>query len=166
VLEASDGGLVFHAGPLAVRLERPDEDVDVFVAPHPALDRFVVRVIRDADGSVAGLAHGPTWFAREGPSGAIPSREAPPEPPPHGRTGLYRADAPWLRALRVYERAGRLYLLDPSAAEESALIPSLDGCFALDDPARPIRVRFLDEVDGFAQTLEYNGAKLTRSFET
>lgn len=165
-LEASDGGLVFHAGPLAVRLERSDDDLDIFVAPHPALDRFVLRVIRDADGSVAGLAHGPTWFAREGAPGAIPWRDAPQDPPPHGRAGLYRADAPWLRALHVYERGGRLYLLDPSAAEESALIPVPEGCFALDDPARPIRVRFLDEVDGFAQTLEYNGAKLTRSFET
>ena len=36
---------------------------------------------------------------------------------------------------------------------------------AVGDPALPRRARFLEMVDGRAQTMEYNGAVLTRSFD-
>jgi D-alanyl-D-alanine carboxypeptidase len=161
-LEADGGGLVLRTGPLAVRLERRPEEADAFAIPHPALDRYLLRVERGADGRPSALTHGPVWCRREGAATDpvevhAPSWDAFP--------GLYRADAPWNAAFRVYLRQGRLWCTWPSDDEEFELTPVDDGWFALGDPALPRRCFFGDVVDGRARSVDYNGAALSRSFE-
>jgi len=161
-IELAGGEVMIHAGPLAVPLERIWSDPDELVVPHPALDRYPLRVVREPGGTVAGLAHGPAWFPAEG--------RAEPDPADHppaweAFTGLYRTDSPWTRAYRVYLRRGRLYLLLPVGGDEQELLPLDDGAFAVRDPELPMRVRFTEPVEGQAQTLEFNGMRLTRSFE-
>ncbi len=160
-LEAAEGGLVLRSGPLRVRLERWPEEVDTFAVPHPAFERHLLRLARDPAGAVRGVSHGPRWYGREGgPPDAEPSASAW-----DAFAGLYRSDAPWVKAIRVYERRGRLLATWPSDGDESELTPLPHGWLAVGDPALPRRVRFLDVVDGRAQTMEYNGAVLTRSFD-
>jgi CubicO group peptidase (beta-lactamase class C family) len=160
-MEAAEGGLVLRSGPLRVRLERWPEQVDTFAVPHPAFERHLLRLARDPAGAVRGVSHGPRWYGREGdPPDAEPSASAW-----DAFAGLYRSDAPWVKAIRVYERRGRLLATWPSDGDESELTPLPEGWLAVGDPALPRRVRFLDMVDGRAQTMEYNGAVLTRSFD-
>jgi hypothetical protein len=96
---------------------------------------------------------------------------APAEPPldppldPAPFAGLYRTDSPWYRAFRVYMRVGRPYLLQPTAGDEQELLMREDGTFGAGELELPVRVRFLDPIEGVPQTLEYNGMRLTRSFE-
>ena len=161
-LDAEDGRLVLRTGPLAVRLERVPGEPDVFLTPHPALERHALRVQRDASGAAVGLTQGSVWLTREDATA--------PEPVDHpaawaGFPGLYRSDTPWLRTLRIYLRMGRLFLFEPASCEEHELTPLEGEWFAVGDPALPRRVRFLDVVEARAQTLEYDGALLTRSFE-
>ena len=161
-LDAADGGLVLRSGPLAVRLERWPDEPDTFAVPHPAFDRHLLRVARDQTGAVLGVGHGPRWYGREG----VSLDEQPPVTPGWDAfAGLYRSDAPWVRAIRVYERRGVLLAAWPSSGEEYELTPLPQDWFAVGEPALPRRARFLDMVEGRAQTLEYNGAILTRSFE-
>ncbi|HTG48016.1 MAG TPA: serine hydrolase domain-containing protein, partial [Actinomycetota bacterium] len=161
-IEETAAGAVVHAGPLAVPLQPLGTDPDELVGAHPALDRYPVRVLRE-DGRVVGLAHGPARYTAAGGE-AMPAAEDPPAWA--GLTGLYRSDSPWTRALRVYPREGRLYLLEIANGEESELIASEGDRFAVGDAGLPDRVRFLDPIGGAAQTLDYDGASFTRSFET
>ena len=161
-LDAADGGLVLRSGPLAVRLERWPDDADIFAVPHPAFDRHLLRVVRDQTGAVLGVSHGPRWYGRED---ALLDEEPPVTPGWDAFTGLYRSDAPWVRVVTVYERRGSLFAAWPASGEEYELSPLPQGWFAVGDPALPRRARFLDMVEGRAQTLDYNGAILTRSFE-
>ena len=162
-IEAGDGAGTVRAGPLAAGLRRLGAEPDELVVVHPALDRYPLRVMREPDGTIAGLAHGPTWFVREGASAPAPTTA-----PAAGEAivGLYRTDSPWYRAFRVYLRNGRPYLLHPTAGDERELLARADGTFGVGDLSTPVWVRFLDPIEGVPQTLEYNGAKLTRSFET
>ena len=160
-LEAAEGGLVLRSGPLRVRLERWPEAVDTFAVPHPAFERHLLRLARDPARAVCGVSHGPRWYGREGD----PLDEEPFARAWGAVAGLYRSDAPWVKAIRVYERRGRLLAMWPSDGEESELTPLPEGWLAVGDPALPRRARFLDMVDGRAQTMEYNGAVLTRSFD-
>lgn len=159
-LEAADGGLLLRSGPVAIRLERWPDEPDTFAVPHPAFDRYLLRLIRDERGRAIGLTHGPARYDREGER---PHGDAGATATPFG--GLYRADGPWTRAIRVYEREGRLFAMWPSDGEEHELRPLADGWFAVGDPALPRRCRFDDLVDGLTQTLEYDGASLSRSFD-
>jgi Beta-lactamase len=159
-LEAADGGLLLRSGPVAIRLERWPDEPDTFAVPHPAFDRYLLRLIRDERGRAIGLTHGPARYDREGER---PHGDAGATATPFG--GLYRADGPWTRAIRVYEREGRLFAVWPSDGEEHELRPLADDWFAVGDPALPRRCRFDDLVDGLTQTLEYDGASLSRSFD-
>ena len=109
-----------------------------------------------------GVSHGPRWYGREG---AVLDVEPPVTPGWAAFAGLYRSDAPWVRVITVYERRGLLFAAWPADGEEHELTALPQGWFAVGDPALPRRARFLDMVEGRAQTLEYNGALLTRSFE-
>jgi len=160
-LEAAEGGRVVRSGPLRVRLERWPEAVDTFAGPHPAFERHLLRLARDPAGAVLGASHGSRWYGREGD----PPDEETSVRAGDAFAGLYRSDAPWVKAIRVYERRGRLLAMWPSDGEESELTPLPEGWLAVGDPALPRRARFLDMVDGRAQTLEYDGAVLTRSFD-
>jgi hypothetical protein len=53
----------------------------------------------------------------------------------------------------------------PSDGEEHELRALADGWLSVGDPALPRRCRFDDVVDGLAQTVEYDGARLSRSFD-
>jgi CubicO group peptidase (beta-lactamase class C family) len=159
-LDADDGGLLLRSGPVSVRLERWPDEPDTFAVPHPAFERHLLRLVRDEGGEATGLTHGPTRYGREGgepPDGADVTAG------PFG--GLYRGDGPWTRAIRVYERGGRLFAMWPSDGREHELRALADGWFAVGDPALPRRCRFDDVVDGLTQTLEYDGARLSRSFD-
>jgi CubicO group peptidase (beta-lactamase class C family) len=162
VLEADGGGLVLRTGPLAVRLEPWPDEADAFAVPHPALDRYLLRVERADDGRPSALTHGPARYLGEG---AYAYQDVLHDASWDAFPGLYRADAPWAAAARVYLRWGRLWLTWPSEGEEFLLTPLDDGWFALGEPALPHRCRFGDVVDGLAQTIEYNGASLSRSFD-
>ena len=162
-LDAAEGGLVLRSGPLAVRLERWPAEPDTLAVPHPAFDRHLLRIVRDQTGAVLGVSHGPRWYGHE----RDPLREeASVTPRWDAFAGLYRSDAPWERAIRVYERRGRLLATWPSNGDEYELSPLPQGWFAVGDPALPRRARFLDIVEGRAQTMDYNGAVLSRSFES
>jgi hypothetical protein len=144
-----------------VRLERSPGELDTFAVPHPAFERHLLRLSRDPAGAVRGVRHGPRWYGRDSdPPGEESSKRAW-----DAFAGLYRSDAPWVKAIRVYERRGRLFAMWPSDGAESELTPLPEGWLAVGDPALPRRVRFLDMIDGRAQTMEYNGAVLTRSFD-
>ena len=160
---AVDGeGLVLRSGPLAVRLERRPEEEDVFAIPHPALDRYLLRVERAANERPSALTHGPARYRAEGAIAEVAVVHAPAW---DAFPGLYRADAPWNAVLRVYTRHGCLWCTWPGADDEYELTPVGDEWFALGDPALPRRCRFGDIVEGRAQTVDYNGAVLSRSFE-
>jgi hypothetical protein len=160
---AADGdGLQLRAGPVAVHLERRPDEADAFALPHPALDRYLLRVERAADGRPSALTHGPTRYRAEGAFADVAVVHAPAW---DAFPGLYRADAPWNAVLRVYIRHGGLWCTWPGEDEEDELTPVGDGWFALGDPALPRRCRFADIVEGRAQTVGYNGAMLSRSFE-
>ena len=156
-LDPQDGGLVLRAGPLAVRLER--WDTDAFAVPHPAFDRYLLRVARDGSGAVVGLTHGPAALARDGRSGPISA------PVWAAYVGLYRSNDPWGAVVRIYERRGRLYATWPEDGEELELTVLEDGWLAVGEPRTPRRARFGDAIDGVSQSFEMNGAVAYRSFE-
>jgi len=158
-LDPQDGGLVLRAGPLAVRLERWGTEPDVFAVPHPAFDRYLLRVVRDDAGSVLGLTHGPAALRRDG--------GAEPTPPSRwvAETGFYRSNDPWDATVRVYEREGRLFAMWPEDGEELELTALEDGWLAIGDPRTPRRARFGHRIDGVWQSFSCNGGVAYRSFE-
>jgi len=159
-LESQEGGLVLRAGPLAVRLER--WDTDAFAVPHPALDRHVLRIVRD-DGAVVGLTHGEAALWRDG---IVPPAARTADPAWAAFAGLYRTNDPWGSTVRVYERGGRLLATWPSDGNELELTALDDGWFAVGEPWMPMRARFGDIVRGVAQTFEMNGGLSYQSFES
>ena len=56
--------------------------------------------------AVLGVNHGPRWYGREG---RLSDEEPSATPGWDAFVGLYRSDAPWVRAIRVFERRGRLF---------------------------------------------------------
>lgn len=161
-LRRTDDGLRLVDGALGVPLERwPDHD-DAFLVPHPARDRYLLRVERGSDGGVLALVHGPDRFAPEGRDlEAAPAHEPAWEAFP----GSYRSNNPWMPVMRVFLRAGRLWLLWPSEGIEEPLDPLDDGSFAVGERWVPRRVRFDEIVEGHAAVATFNGGRWYRSFE-
>ncbi len=168
-IDTEDDGLRVTLGPLSVRLERDpliEEVGDVFLVPHPALDRFVLAFGRGADGAVVEAFHGPTWFRGERYDGPepqmLPERWS-------ALPGLYRNDNPWSPALRIVSRKGGLALQWPSdigdEGGDAALIPLADGWFAVGEERDPRRIRFLGEAGGLAIVAEFNGGRWYRASE-
>ena len=119
--------------------------------------------MRDPAGAVRGVSHGPPWY-RAGK--ATPPTEEASARAWGAVAGLYRSDAPWVKAIRVYERRGRLLATGPSDGEESELIPLPDGWLARRRSGAPAPSAVPGRWStGRAQTIEYNGAVLTRSFD-
>ena len=164
-LEATSDGIRMIDGAVGVALERwPDdeEEAEVYLVPHPALDRYFLRVARDGDGGVREIAHGPDRFAPQGRTlDAAPAHE----PSWEAFVGLYRSNDPWAAAMRVFLRAGRLWLMWPEEGPEAPLDPLPDGSFAVGERWQPKRIRFDDVVDGRAVVARYNGGRWYRSFE-
>jgi len=142
-LVTADGRLTMRDADDAVELETWDDDLHL--APHPAWDRFLLRVDRGADGqSPPELWHGGTRYVREA---STPRRLPDPDPSLVAHVGTYRSFTPWTPVFRVVLRGDRLWLLFPEppdgADPEQPLIPLADGSFRLGDEAGgPERVRF------------------------
>ena len=165
-IEAKDGGLVLVDGDIEAILERePLVDGryrDRFLVAREGLDRFLLD-FRRRDGRVVGATHGPARLVREG--------EADPEARdlPEGWAafeGLYRSHDPWDPVLRVYARAGRLFLFSPGDWEEWELSPLEDGSFVAGQQWAPRRLRFEGIVDGHAAVAWLNGGRWYRSNES
>jgi CubicO group peptidase (beta-lactamase class C family) len=164
-LQRTSDGIRLIDGAVGVSLERwPDDDEvqEVYLVPHPALDRFLLTVYRDEDGSVRELAHGPDRFAPEGRTLApAPAHE----PAWEAYVGLYRSNNAWASTMRVFLRAGRLWLQWPVEGPEEPLDPLDDGTFAVGERWVPRRVSFEDVSDARAAIARYNGGRWYRSFE-
>jgi len=92
---------------------------------------------------------------------ALPESSPPAAPGAGGHplAGLYRSHNPWLPAVRVVHRDGRLSL-QVAGDETAELVPGRDGVFAvlIDGRETPETVRFDLEVEGRPQRLWLNGA--------
>ena len=157
---AADDGILLRDGVLGVPLERVA--ADVFLIPHPALDRFVLSFGRDGSGRVVEAFRGNEWFRAEAFAG--------PYPDPHpleweAFPGLYRANNPLQPTLRVVLRKGALALSWPWTSLEEPLLPLDDGTFAVGEEWQPQRVRFDGVVEGRASVAEFNAGRWYRSFE-
>jgi hypothetical protein len=127
-LVADAGRLVWRRATGDVVLERTHDD-DVFLVPHPDLDRFSLRFWRDDQGRVAYVTHGPDWYA--GPAYGGPSSFAP-VPRAAEVCGHYHTWSAWMSHLRVVERRGALWLVAPWVEEpggEAELVPLADGSY-------------------------------------
>ena len=161
-LVATDDGLRLRDGAIGAKLERWPDREEAFLVPHPARDRYLLRVLRDGEGAVTELVHGPDRFAPEGRS--LP---ATPELPDgwEGREGLYRSNNPWGPTLRVFARGGALWVLFPPEGVEERLTPLEDGSFQAGETWTPQRLRFDDELDGPATTVVFNGGRWYRALD-
>jgi CubicO group peptidase (beta-lactamase class C family) len=167
-VDIDGGGLRITVGDAQATLERDplSDPGDLFAVVHPELERFQLRFGRDGDGRVVEAFHGNSWYRGE--------RYAGPEPAPAPEAwlaypGLYRNDDPWLPALQVTLRKGRLAVSFPvelgDGAEEGELEPLDGGWFAAGETWEPRRIRFDRMVDGRAVVAEFNGGRWFRSFE-
>jgi CubicO group peptidase (beta-lactamase class C family) len=158
VLGARIGKVFVDSGGREVALV-PDEDTpDLFVVPHPALDRFHLKLEREA-GDVVALINGPDRYVRDD------REEPPPLPPPRlwvSFAGHYRTYNPWGADFRVYLRGDRLFLSWPDGERELEVLD--DGEFRVGEPWAPDRLRFETIVDGRPQQAVYNGHPYWRSF--
>jgi len=167
-LQRTTDGVRLVDGPMGVPLERWPEGEDgedeheAYLVPHPALDRFLLRVLREPGGRVRELTHGPDRFA---PISRALEAAAAHEPSWEAFPGLYRSNDPWSTTLRVFLRAGQLWLTWPPEGLEEPLEPLDDGTFAVGERWRPRRIAFDDVVDGRAAIARFNGGRWYRSFE-
>ena len=132
---------VLRTGEADVELELLGDDL--FLAPHDALDRFPIHVVR-SNGGATELWHGCDRYVRAG----APSRRLP-EPRPELRAiaGHYRSHNPWTTNFRVLLRGDEPWLFFPAAPDgfetEQRLVPRPDGSFRVGgDPGSPEGLRF------------------------
>ena len=154
-LAAAGGRLLVRAGKVEVALE--GREPDVFVAPHPALDRYYLQAGRDAAGKVVELFHGPDRYVAEGHPGDAP----PPTLEWQPLVGHYRSWNIFAPDVRVFERKGGLVLSAPSWIEgragEMQLAPLGGAVFRVGaEDWRPDRLRFDAVVEGRATRVWYN----------
>jgi len=165
-IAASGDGLVLRDGDVDAVLERepllgPVGDRDRFLVVHPDLDRYPL-VFHRRDGRVIEAVHGPARFLRDGEAGS--------EPPPlpeawRAVEGVYRSNDPWDPVLRVFSRAGRLFLFSPGDEQEWEMAPLEDGWFVAGASGVPRRLRFEGDLDGRAVVAELGGGRWYRSNE-
>ena len=166
-IERDGDGLAFVEGGRRARLEVREDVPDTFLVDDPELDRWPLRFVRDATGSVVEAFHGSAWFVADRWNGA--------PPPPHPSEwdafpGVYRRANPWGPTLRVALGKGRLVVewTDDLAEviEELVPVPDEPGWFHVGLEAwKPQWVRFEDVVDGRATRVVLNGGLWYRSFE-
>ena len=121
-LVATEDGLRLRDGAIGVELERWPDVADAFLVPHPARDRYLLRVLRDADGAVTELVHGPDRFAPAGRAARGHARAS-------RRLGWARGPLPQQQPLEPHRadlRPGRRALVPVPAR----------GCRGATDPAR------------------------------
>lgn len=154
-LAATGGRLHLKLEGAGAVLER--EDGDVFLIPHPDLDRFPLRFWRDDEGRVTHVTHGADWFA--GPAYGGPAG-FPPVPDAAALCGHYHCWNPWMNHLRIVERRGSLWLIAPwveEAAGEIELVPLGGGSFRVGrEEWRPDRLTVDAVLDGIATKAVYD----------
>ena len=152
---ARDGRLLLRHGGEVVTLERAA--ADVFLVPHPELDRFHLRFWRDDDGRVTHVTHGGAWYA--GPAYGGPAA-FPPVPEAAAICGHYHCWNVWMEHLRIVERRGSLWLIAPWLEEPAAeleLVPLGDGSFRVGrEEWRPDRLTVDTVLDGIATRAVYD----------
>ena len=155
--ETEDDGLVFVTDDARDRLVVTGDALVTSIAPW---DRHRFTFEGDDDGPFERVANGPHLLHREG------SFVLPPPPAPAawaGYAGRYRAYGIEPMHVEVLERAGRLYLTDEHAEEESELIPLDAGRFRVGaEPWQPGRARFVAPVGEQVRRLILDGAVFTR----
>jgi hypothetical protein len=152
---ARDGRLLLRHGGEVVTLERAGDDV--FLVPHPDLDRFPLRFWRGDGGSVTQATHGPGWYVGAAYGG--PTAFAP-VPGASALCGHYHCWDAWMNHLRIVERAGSLWLIAPwldETANELELVPLGDGSFRVGrEEWRPDRLTVDTVLDGAATRAVYD----------
>ena len=134
---------------------------DAFVAPQPELARFALAFEREG-GAVTAVAHGSSWFAREG---TTPPEPPEPDPAWWQLVGHYRGFGLWPMNVRVLVRRGRLRLYDAIEQSDDELVPLGDGRFRVGvETWRPSRIRFDTVIDGRATRAWLDGAAFYRTF--
>jgi CubicO group peptidase (beta-lactamase class C family) len=147
---------LFRAGP------------DRYVTDHPGLRLFHLDPMR--------LGEAPHWV--HGPDTYVPDKYEPAgsatltervDPLWHALVGHYRSYSPWYPHLRVYVRAGRLWLAAPGGVEAPSeveeLVPITDGVFRIGaDATGPEQLRAGPIVEGRAVSVERAGCRYSRSF--
>jgi hypothetical protein len=156
-LRASGGRLFLEHAGRTIPLERRGDDA--LFANDPAFDRFLLRVEREG-GTIAGLAHGATWYARAGRRAAADTAPAPAEW--RAYEGHYRATHAWFNNFRVVVRRGVLYLVSPDGAE-TQMEPLAPGLFK-ETGMSAERLRFDSIVEGRALRANLSGVDYYRSF--
>ncbi len=156
-LIADEDGLFAEIAGERRKLQRYGENE--FLIDDSRYGLFPIAPVRDDDGNLIALRHGPDWFARA-------DADQPPvvEYPPlwESLPGHYRCHNPWHSNLRIVLRRGHLVLIHPTGGEE-ALSPLEDGTFRVGEEQSPERVRFDAVVDGKAQRLNLSGQDFYRS---
>jgi CubicO group peptidase (beta-lactamase class C family) len=154
-LAASNGRLILRHAGTDVVLER--QDGDVFLVPHPELDRFALRFWRDEKSRVTHVTHGPDWYA--GPAYGGPD-SFPPAPRANEVCGHYDCWSAWMSHLRIVERRGELWLVAPWVEEpggEVELVPLDDGSYRVGrEEWRPDRLTVDTVLDGAATRATYD----------
>jgi hypothetical protein len=136
---------------------------DVFLARHPAFDRYPFLFGREDD-QVAEVSHGGDWLTNEifqGPT----SFDYPDEW--RAYAGRYRSHNPWLPMFVVILSKGGLWLMMPVEADGfddfQSLVPLTNGSFRPGtDEQTPERIRFDTIVDGKALRAVMSGADYYR----
>jgi hypothetical protein len=132
-----------------VELEAWDDDL--WLAPDPALDGFLLRVERPPDGAPE------IWHGGRRHVAAGPRARTLPEPTDELRAaaGRYRAHNPWAPAFAVVLRGDRAWLVFAAAPDgfedEGILVATGDSAFRVgQDPGNPETLRFDTVVEGRA----------------
>jgi hypothetical protein len=126
---AHNNEIAISRGGETIALLRSPSSMDSFVADHPDFHLFPLVFVRDEEGKVVELAHGPNWYANDAYQGvrefAVPEQW-------NGLFGHYRSYNPWSGSLRVFARKGTL-IASFGPGNEASLTEQDDG-FLLTTP--------------------------------
>ncbi len=150
-LETEGSGLALISGD--ERIPLVSHEKDTFLVHHPDFNLFLLRVVRNADGKVVELTHGPNWYRGEAYEGPI-TFETPEEWAAF--PGHYRSYNPWQSNFRIGLRKGQLWLFWPEGREE-VLLSTPTGFQPTADHNSPLRLTFDALVEGQALRVRWNG---------
>ncbi len=162
VITAQGKGLSLRWQGEDVTLERRGQDgiQGVFYVPHPDLEHYLLKFGREGE-SVVEVFHGPSWYVREGNSGAghfdYPADW-------ESYCGHYRTYNFGLTNFRIVIRKGSLLLLYPAGGHDP-LVPLGEGLFRIgEDPSSPETIRFDSVASGRSLRAVYSGCPYYRTY--
>jgi len=145
-----------------VTLEQIDEDV--FYTVHPDYDRYEFRFLRNEQGKVAEVFHGPGWYVNETYQGPL-KFESPNTWAAY--SGRYRNYSPWFPYFEVFTRKGKLMALTGTGGEvsgsEEQLIAISPGVFRVGEGPGPELLQFDDPVDRRVLRVTWSGHPFFRT---